>query len=57
MNFLKAVEKAKSDGHDLQNDPPGYSSMSRHTCKKCGRSVLGNTKYSYGAATEEPCKK
>lgn len=54
--FEEAVKKALEGGHDLENDPPMLSSMSRHTCRKCGRAVLGNHNTAYGSATEGPCE-
>lgn len=53
--FATALARAKLDGHDLENDPPVFSSVSRHTCKKCGRAVLGNYSVAYGSVTEGPC--
>lgn len=55
--FEDALNRAKKAGHQLQNDPPVFSSMERHTCRACGRAVLGNYSTAYGSATEEPCPK
>jgi hypothetical protein len=55
--FEEALEKARGAGHELEDDPPVFSSMSRQTCKLCGHAVLGNSRNAYGSATEGPCLK
>lgn len=53
--FEQAIEKAKSLGHSLENDPPFLSTMYRHTCKNCGKAVVGNWDIAYGTAIEKHC--
>ncbi len=58
MNIVDAVTKARLNGHELKNDPPIFSSMSRMTCINCGRAVLASNrgrKIIYGSALEEKC--
>lgn len=54
--FAKAVAAAKDRGHQLVDDSPGLpATITRHTCRICGRAVLGTWGNAYGSATEEPC--
>ena len=57
MNKLRAaVDKAAQDGHVMVSDPPAaISSVSRYTCSRCGRAVLGNYTVAYGSAIEGEC--
>lgn len=52
-----ALAGAKRHGHVFEHDPPhALSTVDRFTCKKCGKSVLGNHEIAYGSAMEGACK-
>lgn len=49
------ILKAVALGHNVEYDPPAFSSVNRWTCSRCGQAVLVNGSVIYGSATTDEC--
>jgi hypothetical protein len=51
----RAVQIARDNGHDIEDDPPFASSARRWTCARCQRAVIVAGLVIYGTATTQHC--